>query len=144
VAWRVGDPAGWFGVQRTGWNSKFDAGAATWRFSVNALLTGRSVLEVGTVFVLVGAVVLLVVCIRTRVPWPLWVYAAGVLVMDLGSNGLMNSKARLALPAVTLLIPVALALAKRRRGTAIGVLVAAALGSGWFGGYALTAWPYAI
>jgi hypothetical protein len=144
VAWKLGSPSGWFGLQQRGWRSQFDVGRATTRFSFDVLTSGRSVLEVGTVLVLVGAVVLLVVCIRTRVPWPLWVYAAGVLVMDVGSNGLMNSKARLALPAVTLLIPVALALAKRRPITVAGVLVAATLASAWFGAYSLTGWNYAI
>jgi hypothetical protein len=148
VAVQVGQPSGWFGVQRRGWNSKFDAGSATVAFSRDVLASGRSVLEVGTVFVLGGALGLLVLCVRRAVrgelPWPLVVYAAGVLVMDLGSNGLMNSKARLLLPAVTLLVPVAVRLSRRKRSTALGVLVAAAACSAWFGGYALTGWQYAI
>jgi peptidoglycan/LPS O-acetylase OafA/YrhL len=48
------------------------------------------------------------------------------------------------LPAFTLLVPVALALARRRRGTALAVVGAAVLASAWFGGYALTGWSYAI
>lgn len=144
VAVRLDSPSGWFGLQQRGWNSQFDGGAATWRFTYNALVTARSILEVGTIVVLLGALVLLVVCIRTKVPWPLWAYATGVLVMDLGSNGLMNSKARLALPAVTLLIPLALALAGRARATRLGVLGAAVLASAWFGAYSLTGWNYAI
>lgn len=139
---------GWFGVQQRGWNSHFDAGAATVRFTSEVLASGRSVLEVATVLVLAGALVLLVVSARQslsgRLPWPLVVYAAGVLVMDLGSNGLMNSKARLVLPAVTLLVPVAVALGRRRTTTMVSVLVAAALLSAWFGGYSLTGWSYAI
>ena len=71
-------------------------------------------------------------------------YAAGVVAMDLGSNGLMNSKARLLLPAVSLLVPVAVALGRRRTSTVVSVLVAVALLSAWFGGYALTGWSYAI
>jgi hypothetical protein len=146
VAARTGSPMGWFALQRHGWNSRFDGGRATLRFTADVLATGRSVLEVITVAVLAGAVVLFVLCIRRRrsVPWPLTVYAAGVLLMDLGANGLMNSKARLLLPAFTLLVPVALGLAERRRGTVLGVLTAAVLASAWFGGYALTGWPYAI
>jgi hypothetical protein len=101
-----------------------------------------------TVAALAGGLVLLAVCWRQcrreGLPWPLLVYAAGVLVMDLGSNGLMNSKARLLLPAFTLLVPAALALANRRRSTAVAVLVAVTLCSAWFGGYALTGWSYAI
>lgn len=144
VALKLGSPSGWFGLQRRGWNSQFDGGVATVKFSYGTLVSARSILEVGTVLVLVGALALLVVCIRTKVPWPLWAYAAGVLVMDLGSNGLMNSKARLALPAVTLLIPVALALARGGRATRFGVLTAAVLASAWFGAYSLTGWTFAI
>jgi hypothetical protein len=64
--------------------------------------------------------------------------------MDVGSNGLMNSKIRLLLPAFTLLLPIALGLARRRPGTTTSVLVAAVAASAWFGAYALTGWPYAI
>lgn len=146
VAARTGSPGGWFALQRRGWNSKFDAGAATVAFTRDTLLSGRSVLEVVTVAALAGSLVLLVICCLrdTRVPWPLVVYAAGVLAMDLLSNGLMNSKARLALPAFTLLLPVALGLARRRPGTALAVAAGVTVASAWFGGYALTAWPYAI
>jgi hypothetical protein len=144
VASRTGSATGWFALQDRGWNSRFDGGVATLGFTEEVLASGRSVLEVGTVAVLAGALVLLVVCWRRRVPWPLVVYAAGVLVMTLASNGLMNSKARLALPAITLLVPVALGLTKRRRSTALAVVVAATLASAWFGGYAVTDWSYAI
>lgn len=144
VAMRTGSLGGWFALQDRGWNSRFDAGAATVSFTEEVLATGRSVLEVGTVGVLVGAVALLVVCVLRGVPWPLVVYAGGVLLMAIGSNGLMNSKARLLLPAFTLLVPAALALARRRPGTALSVVVAATLASAWFGGYAITGWPYAI
>ncbi|WP_245607408.1 hypothetical protein [Pseudonocardia spinosispora] len=148
VGYRTGSPLGWFTLQRRGWNSRFDAGAATWKFTREVLTTGRSVLEVVTVAVLLAALVLLVVCIRQslagRLPWPLVMYAVGVLVMDLGSNGLMSSKARLLLPAFVLFVPIALALARRRPDTALSVTVAVTLASAWFGGYALTGWPYAI
>jgi hypothetical protein len=144
VAARTGSAGGWFELQERGWNSRFDGGAATLGFTEEVLASGRSVLEVGTVAVLAGALALLAVCLVRRVPWPLVVYAAGVLAMGIASNGLMNSKARLVLPAVTLLVPVALGLAKRRRGTAVAVVAGAALASAWFGGYAITGWSYAI
>jgi hypothetical protein len=47
-------------------------------------------------------------------------------------------------PAFALLVPVALGLAHRRTGTAVAAVAAAALGSAWFGGYALTIWPFGI
>lgn len=144
VAHRTGSLTGWFTLQQQGWNSKFDGGVATVKFGMQVLSTGRSVLEVATVAVLVVAVVLVVVGIRQRVAWPLVLYGTLVLVMDVGANGLMNSKARLLLPAFTLLLPVAVGLARRRPGTAITVLVGVAVASAWFGAYALVGWQYAI
>jgi hypothetical protein len=76
--------------------------------------------------------------------WPLLVYAAIVLTMCLGSNGLMNSKARLLLPAFVLLLPVAVGLARRRTAPVVLTLVAVVAFGAWFGGYAVTVWPYAI
>ncbi|SEQ33878.1 Protein of unknown function [Lentzea xinjiangensis] len=144
VALRTGELTGWFGVQQRGWGSKFDGGAATWEFALGHLGNPRSVLETGTVWLLVLAVVLVFYAVQRRLEWPLVVYAIGVLVMDLGSNGLMNSKARLLLPAFTLLVPLALVLARRRLSTVLTVLGVATLFSAWFGAYSLAVWQYAI
>jgi hypothetical protein len=147
LAWvgvRTGQWDGWFVVQQRGWGSQFDGGKATFKFALDALASGRSVLEVLTVGLCVAAIVLIVLCVRHRVPWPLIVYGIAVLVMDLGSNGLMNSKARLMLPAFTLLIPLAMALVKRRNPTQWLTLASVAAMSAWFGAYSITAWPYAI
>ncbi len=144
VAFRTGDLTGWFGVQQRGWGSKFDGGAATWEFALGHLGNPRSVLETGTVWLLALAVVLVFYAFQRRLEWPLIVYGLGVLVMDLGSNGLMNSKARLLLPAFTLLVPLALVLARRRPSTVLTVLGVATLFSAWFGAYSLAVWQYAI
>lgn len=147
VAVRTGHWDGWFLIQQRGWNSRFDGGAATLRFSAQVLTTAPSILEVATVWLLAGAVVLLAICAmewgRGRA-WPLLVYAAVVLTMSLGSNGLMNSKARLLLPAFVLLLPVAVGLARRRTAPVVLTLVAVVAFGAWFGGYAITVWPYAI
>jgi hypothetical protein len=147
LAWvgvQTGEWNGWFKLQERGWGTGFDGGAATLRFSLDALADARSVLEVATVAFIVIAVILLVVMIVRRVEWPLIVYAAGVLAKDLASNGLMNSKARLMMPAFTLLIPMAVGLARRRPATIIVTLCGLAVASSWFGAYALTSWGYAI
>jgi hypothetical protein len=144
VALVTGSLGGWFALQQQGWNSKFDWGAATVRFGLDVLANGRSVLEVATVGFLLVAIALVMIAIRQRLPWPLIAYGALVLAMDLGSNGLMNSKARLLLPAFTLLLPPAIGLAKRQRGTVLTVLAAVVVGSAWFGAYAITGWQYAI
>jgi hypothetical protein len=144
VAVRTGRWDGWFAVQQAGWDSRFDGGAATWKFALLILGEPRSVLELTTVWLLVVALALVVLGVRRELEWPLIIYGTGVLAMDLGSNGLMNSKARLLLPAFTLLVPVALALARRRTSTVAAVLVGLSVFSAWFGAYAITAWQFAI
>ena len=147
VALRTREWNGWFTLQRRGWDLTFDGGPSTLRFAREVLVTAPSVLDVVTVAVLAGAVALLVMCALAwvRTPsWPLVGYAVGVLVMDLGTGGLMNIKARLLLPAFVLLVPVAIGLARRRPSTTFAVLGATAMASGWFGAYSLTVWPYAI
>lgn len=136
--------AGWSALQERGWDSAFDGGVATLGFTGDAIAHSDSVHDIGTVLVLFAAVALVVIGFVRRLEWPLMLYGLGVLVMDLGSNGLMHSKARLLLPAFTLLIPIALGLAKRKPATTVLVLSAAAVLSGWFGAHALVAWGYAI
>lgn len=147
VAARTGRWNGWFVLQQQGWNSRFDGGRATLRFTAEVLASAPSLLEVTTAWLLAGAVLLLVLCMtdwwRTAA-WPLLVYATVVLAMDLGSNGLMNSKARLLLPAFVLLVPVAVDLAGRRPVTLLLTLTGLTAMGAWFGGYALILWPYAI
>jgi hypothetical protein len=147
LAWvgaQTGEWDGWFALQERGWGTGFDGGTATVKFSLEALGDARSILEVTTVGLIGVALALLVIGVVRKVEWPLMAYAAAVLAMDLLANGLMNSKARLMLPAFTLLIPIALALAKRRPSTAVLTLCALAVAGSWFGAYSITSWGYAI
>lgn len=147
VAARTGRWDGWFALQQRGWDSRFDGGGATLRFTVDVLTRAPSVLEVLTVWLLVGALVLLTVCFLEwyrSSAWPLLVYATVVVAMDLCSNGLMNSKARLLLPAFVLLLPVATGLARRRTAPVVLALIGLTAFGAWFGSYAITVWPYAI
>ena len=144
VGWRTGTPTGWFDIQRTGWGSQFDGGASLVRFVARTLKSGHEAYDLAVLVTLVGSIVLLGVAVRMRLPWPVLVYAAAVLITVWCSDGQIHSRVRLLLPAFPLLLPVALALARRRTGTAVAVVVAAALASAWFGGYTLTIWRYAI
>lgn len=144
VGWRTGSPTGWFDIQRTGWGSQFDGGASLVRFVARTLRSGHEAYDLAVLLTLVGSIVLLAVAVRMRLPWPVLVYAAAVLVTVWCSDGQIHSRVRLLMPAFPLLLPVALGLARRRTGTAVAVVVAAALVSAWFGGYTLTIWRYAI
>ena len=145
VGWRTGTPLGWFDIQRTGWGSQFDAGVSLARFVGRTLSGGHELYDLAVLLTLIGSVVLLAVAVRMRLPWPLLVYAAVVLVTVWCSDGQIHSRVRLIMPAFpVLLLPVALGLARRRTGTAVAVVVAVVLASAWFGGYTLTIWRYAI
>jgi hypothetical protein len=144
VGLQTGNLTGYFELQQRGWSSAFDGGVATGKFMIEALTTDKSVLETFTVWIVLAALVLLVLCLRQRMPWPLVAFAAAVVVLDLGSDGLMYSKVRLMLPAFPLLIPVAVGLARRRTTTAVTTAVLLVFFGSWFGAYSLTAWQYAI
>jgi hypothetical protein len=144
VGVRTGSVTGWSEIQRTGWGWYLDGGAATARHAGAVLVEGDRVFEVVTLVALAGSLLLLGLAVRMRMPWPLVVYTAAVLVTVWATDGLMNAKVRLLLPAFVLLVPVAIGLSRRRPGTAAGVAAAGTLASAWFGGHALTVWPYGI
>lgn len=144
VAVATGEPDGWSRIQREGWGWHLDGGGATMAFAWETITEGGAFFEYATVAVLLAALVLLALAVHARLPWPLLVYAAAVVVTAWGTAGLMNTKIRLLLPAFVLLIPVALWLSRRRPAVAAVVLGCAAVGSAAFGAYALTVWPFAF
>jgi hypothetical protein len=147
LAWvgsKTGNLFGWFEIQKIGWQTRFDGGVSTWKWAVDKLARSSWIFEIVTVGLIITSLVVAVVCVVRRLEWPLLVYGLGVLIMDLASSGLMDSKVRLMVPAFTLLIPVAIALAKRRNSTVLVVLGGLIVGSSWLGAYAITGWVYAI
>lgn len=144
VAGRTGSLDGWFTIQNAGWGTAFDGGVTTVEFTLRALARSDGVFDALVVLMLAGSLVLLAVGIRTRLPWPLLVYTSLILITVWGSDGVVHSRPRLLLAAFVLLLPVAVGLARRRTGTSVAVIGAAALASAWFGGFALTIWPYGI
>ncbi|MGE3287283.1 MAG: hypothetical protein AB7J32_14425 [Pseudonocardia sp.] len=144
VAWRTGEPAGWFRIQQQGWETSLDGGAAVVAYVLRTLGGSEQIHDLLSVASLIGAVVLFAVALAMRLPWPLLVYGGVGLATVLGTDGVMNSKLRFLVPLFVLLLPPALGLSRRRTGTAVAVLVAAALVSAWIGGFALTVWRYGI
>jgi hypothetical protein len=144
VAARTGSLTGWFDLERDGWRTGFDFGRETFRFVGHVLATGNSVMEVVDVLVLLAAIVLAVLVVRSRLPWPLWAYGAGVVLFVVTTAAINYGRIRFLLPGFTVLIPVAHGLANRTRGTIVAVSVAYVLFGAWFSAYALTAWHFAI
>ena len=144
VGWRLGDTTAWFTLQREGWHSTFDFGAGTVRFFYRTLKDAPAVLDVVTVGLMIAAVVLFVLSIQQKQPYELLLYSAFSLIQVLGSDGVMNSKGRLLIPAFTLLLPIAVFLNRERRSNAVLGIVLVGLMSCWYSAYAVVIYGYAI
>ncbi|MEU3448705.1 hypothetical protein AB0H29_15990 [Streptomyces thermolilacinus] len=147
LAWvgaRLGRMDAWFLIQRAGWGTGWDHGAAFWRFLGEALGRQDGWVPVSTA-VLVLAVLGGTVAAWGRGAWPpLLVYGTAVVVLAVGQSNYYHCKLRLLLPAVVFLVPAARALAGARPRTAVAVSAGAVLFGCWYGAYMLTTWPYAI
>jgi len=133
-----------FDVAAAGLGSQFRRRAATFKFALDALASGRSVLEVLTVGLCVAALALVFLSIRQRVPWPLIAYGVAVLIMDLA----LQRPDELQGPAHAARVRAAHS-AGRRPGQAAGLDPVAhprlrRRDERVFGAYSITAWPYAI
>ncbi|WP_353649209.1 mannosyltransferase family protein [Nakamurella sp. A5-74] len=144
VGLRAGSPTAFFDTQANGWGTKFDFGAGTLRFVTKALDTAPAVLDLVVVVVIGASIILLGLLVRQRRPLLLIAYTALVMVSNIGSDGIMNSKVRLMVPAFLLLLPVAVWL--DRQSTAVrwtGITVFAMAGI-WYSAYGLIIYRYAI
>jgi hypothetical protein len=85
-----------------------------------------------------GAVILLVMALLDRLPLPLLVYSAVLVLIALGGANFFSCKPRFLLPAFPLLVPCAAALARARpRAPAVAVLTLTGFSLG-YGAYVLT------
>ncbi|PXW27801.1 hypothetical protein [Nocardia sp. 348MFTsu5.1] len=145
VVWhKTGEPLGWFRIQTEGWNTEIDYGKAAFDFVNFALVNSPEVAPVFTAWIIVITIALAIYSFIERVPWPVSVYGALVVVSIVASSGLMMSRPRLLLPAFVLLVPVAIGLAKRRTSTQVIVVIIMVTFSSWFGAHMLTVYPHAM
>jgi len=137
----LGRADGYFYVQNVAWRMRFDGGGDTVRKLGTVATHAVPLAYVVTTAVLVIGLTLLVIGIGERLPWPLLVYAAGVLAVVLGGAGYYWAKGRLLLPDFPLLIPIAYALARARgRTTPIAVITLLAVLSAFYGVYLCLIW----
>lgn len=140
VGWRVGRPDGWFYIQEAGWGSYFDFGVDTVEVA-RRLLSQPFALKFYVVsLICLLAILLFVLAMLDRQPWPLLLYTGALLFTTLGAAGYYHSKARFLLPAFPLLLPVARALARAGGAHAVSILTALAAASVIFGGYLMLIW----
>jgi hypothetical protein len=142
VGVRLGSADGYFRVQGDAWGMAFDGGVFTLK-TLKAVLTEASPLTLYmTTAVLALGVLLLILAVTEKLPWPLLVFAAVVLALALGGEGYFHSKSRLLLPAFPLLLPVAYALARARIPQLAVVLTALTALSAWYGTYLALVWEF--
>ncbi len=135
VAVRTGRPWGYFEVQAQ-WGNGFDGGVALAAFVwENLRAHWPAGLGLCAALALVGWLVVL--CVRQRQPLPLLVYGVVIVVVSLVGSGYFGSRPRLMMPAFTLLLPAALALARLRPTRSAAVCLVAAVASGGYGAFTL-------
>ncbi|GAA4247948.1 glycosyltransferase family 39 protein [Dactylosporangium darangshiense] len=144
VGLRVGDLGAWFDIQTAGWGTTFDYGTSSVLFVRDALKGGDGWIQVSVAWMLIGTVILAAAALSRRMWPPLAVYGVIVLVLVLGQAGYYHSKPRLLVPALLILVPPAVALARARPRTAALVVAAVGAFGLWYGSYLITVWHYAI
>lgn len=111
VGKHTADLGGYFGIQQKGWGSAFDYGAASLEFL--SWCFNRSsdswLLIVG--LIMLGTILLLALSFG-KLPWPIWLFALGIALNILLSDGTITSRPRLLLPVVICLLPAAMVLSK--------------------------------
>lgn len=140
VGWvgaQTGRPLGYFGVQSR-WGSEFDFGRNALAYVRHLILGSDQLMGYMTVAIAAAALLLLALALLQRIPLPLAVYAAVLVLIALGGSHYFGSKPRFLLPAFPLLIPAAPALAKARPRTAAVAVAALAGLSFFYGTYLLT------
>lgn len=145
VVWaQTGSPTGWFTIQTQGWDTRFDWGVAAFTFVNDQLVNSGEVAPVATSWIIVATLVMVVVALWARLPWPVLTYGVLVTASIVASSGLMMSRPRLLLPAFVLLLPLAIVLARARPAIGVAVMVPIVLASSWFGAHMLTVYPHAM
>lgn len=131
---------GWFHIQKTIWRSSFDFGTSAFRVAKKTLSTASALDYTVVTFVLVAAILLLALNVVDRLPWPLILYSALILISSIGASNYYNAKGRLILPAFLLLLPAARALARTQTAKAALIFTFLAATSVCFAGYLAFIW----
>ncbi|ASR38832.1 hypothetical protein BAY61_00480 [Prauserella marina] len=138
VAARSGRLDGWFWLQAEVWYLGFDGGAFTWEQLGNALTGEVPGWAVLVALIVLGTIVLLAWSYTVPLPPAVHVYATLMVVSALGTSQFWQSRPRFLLPAFTIVVPIAILLAKLPNRVLGILLPVGLLASAWFGGYLLT------
>jgi predicted DCC family thiol-disulfide oxidoreductase YuxK len=129
---------GWFWLQDRAWGLSFDGGIGTLDKVSHYLVTDGNVYYSLTALVVLATLLLFGWSFTERIPLPLRVYTAGVLILALGSSGFFNSKPRFLLPAFLLAYPLAVLLARVRLRVQAVLFPVLGMTAIWYGTYVMT------
>lgn len=135
---------GWFFIQSAGWGAAFDWGASTWKYMRTSLFVAPSVHDVMVSFALPIAVSLLACLLFGPTQRLFAVYSALVLMESYLFGGIINSKLRIIVPAIGLLIPLASVLAKLTKRQMFAICGLAMMVCAWYNAYVISIYPFAI
>ncbi len=145
LAWvgaQLGRWDGWSYMQREGWHNRPSV-RGTWD-EVHLILTRPVQLGYYVALAVVLLAVLSAAALtwgRARAPLAVLVFTWVSIAAALASGPIyFHSKARFLVPVFTLLLPLAVPLARQRLRAAVTLLGSGALASAWYGGYLLTVW----
>lgn len=138
------DIGGYFGMQTKGWNSTFDFGQATVEWVLGQLQGSGNAGYMLTIAVMLAVIVAVVLSFR-KLPWAVWIFAAGVAANVLLSDGIMHSRPRLLLPCLVVLLPAVVALTRHLPRSALALCAGVWLLVGaWFSAHMLVIFEWAI
>jgi hypothetical protein len=144
IGWRMHDPAAWFTMQQSGWGTGWDWFKSTPRQVWFEFHNTPDVFPAFCAMTVVASLFLLLIACRMKVWSGLLLYGALLLAQTLGSSVMLFSKPRLLIPVVTLLVPIAVGLARTDRVTRILATTPICLYGLWLGAQAISIWPEGI
>ncbi|MFG3689976.1 glycosyltransferase family 39 protein [Micromonospora sp. NPDC047740] len=145
LAWighRLGRVDAYFEMQEKYWRIGFDGGVSTARTLKKVLVEPASLPMYVSTLLLGVAVVLIALLVLHRYPLPLVIYSVMFFLLSIGTENYYWAKGRYLVPAFTLLLPVAVGLAKARRSTMLAVFAFLVVVSAGYGVYLSLIWKW--
>ncbi|MER6071639.1 hypothetical protein ABT187_22865 [Streptomyces sp. NPDC001817] len=115
VGSQTGDLLGGYFKVQSAWDSRFDFGVGSARFTKALLLHGGGAVYPAALVIVAAGVLLFALLCLERAPLVLVVFAGILVLLVVGGSGSFSSKPRFLLPAFPLLIPMARALTRTWR-----------------------------
>ncbi|WP_229076380.1 glycosyltransferase family 39 protein [Actinoplanes sp. DH11] len=139
AGYRLGGVDKYFEIHNNTFGAWWDYGSSTskviWNVMLGNVEDATKPIRLLSVLIFFGFLMLLTLLIANRAPWQLTVYAVATLVLAAGSHAHISMMGRHLLPAFTVLLVPAVALARAANRNVVIVLGFLAVTSGWYAGW---------